>query len=99
MYIADCEGAEIDLFDPELCPRLRTSDLIIECHDYMKSDCSAILQARFSETHEVELIKEQLPQLYEGLVDQPIILQVLYATDIRPAGGCWLACWAKERGV
>jgi hypothetical protein len=99
LYVADCEGAEFDLFNPELCPRLKASDLIIECHDYIKPECSAVLQQRFSATHDIEVIKDQPPELYSFLVAQPMVLQVLYATDIRPAGGCWIACWARKQGV
>jgi hypothetical protein len=99
LYISDCEGAELALFDPERCPRLRTSDLIIECHNFINPDCSAVLQARFSGTHDIEVIKDQPPELHANLLDQPFIIQVLYATDIRAAGSCWLACWAREKAV
>jgi hypothetical protein len=96
LYVMDCEGHETVLLDPKLCPILLRSDIIVECHNFLDPDISVRIADSFATTHDIELFKDEPPVLCEKFVNQPMFMQVLLATDIRPHGGCWLACWAKS---
>jgi SAM-dependent methyltransferase len=56
LIICDCEGYEDELFDTEIDIFGKT-DLIIECHDFIKPGITAILADRFARTHETQLIR------------------------------------------
>ena len=100
LFFVDCEGDELALLDPELCPLLRESDIVVECHDFFYSEDNAIsgkLMERFSNTHEVELITPEIP--YPGdypLPGLPIGTVLLAITEKRPLPTVWLACWTRN---
>lgn len=98
LYVVDCEGSELDLLDPTRCPELLKSDLIIEVHDFLKENISLDLVNRFSPTHDIEVIKPAYPPVFPFLSGLPIILQLLFVTDKRPAGNFWVVAWAKDHG-
>ena len=57
LVFCDCEGFELELLDPGKAPRLKNADIIVELHDFMRTDIAitpAIL-ARFADTHDVEV--------------------------------------------
>ena len=57
LIMCDCEGYEEKLFSaPELVGALRSSDLIIECHDFINPRTTAELVRIFSGTHRIELV-------------------------------------------
>lgn len=99
LYIVDCEGGELFILDPALCPSLARSDIIVECHDFCQSDISAIIARRFDDTHIVGLIEPQAPDpaAYPFLASlHPFGVRLLAVTDKRPPQGTvWLVCWAK----
>ena len=71
LFVVDFEGDELALLDPESCPLLIESDIIVECHDFFFAEDNAIsgkLIERFSDSHEVELITPEIP--YPG--DYPL---------------------------
>ena len=99
LYIVDCEGAELDLLQPLRCPELTTADIIVECHDWVKS-ISLPLTERFASTHDVEIIGPQMPevQAYKKLLDPlPMGTRLLLLTEKRPQPTVWLSLMAKER--
>ncbi|HLI31915.1 MAG TPA: hypothetical protein VKU89_04135 [Solirubrobacteraceae bacterium] len=67
--LSDCEGAERELLDPQLAPRLRAWPLLVELHDFLDPTITETLCGRFEATHEIELIEgedrsaEMLPEL------------------------------------
>jgi hypothetical protein len=108
-YFLDCEGAEYELLDPEKCPRLLTSDIVVEYHDFIVGEGSyKSLVETFSPTHEVEHIRPeespvvtfgvQYPKLPEGVDPQGQPSYCVNITDNRPETTGWLACWAKNHG-
>lgn len=99
LYIFDCEGTEEKLINLELCYNLRFSDMIIECHDFMKPGISLVIADRLSATHRVELIRPRLPDFSQfAFVKQcPSIMAVLMVVEKRPMPTYWLACWANQR--
>lgn len=102
LYVIDCEGSELELIDLDKCPELIHSDIIVECHDFMKPNASLTLADRLCRTHRVELIRPQLPDLgqFQFLKQAPGVLSMLMVTEKRPYPCYWLACWAhsKETG-
>lgn len=106
LYVIDIEGYECSVLNPELCPDLLNSDMIIECHDFLYCDVhedlsiiSDELQRRFAATHDVERIEPQLPHMrdYPCLSGMQLGSALMAVTEKRPYPTSWLACWAKER--
>jgi hypothetical protein len=56
LIVCDCEGCETDILDPVSLPVLRTCDMIVETHDFVRSDSSELIERRFSPTHSVEWV-------------------------------------------
>jgi len=54
----DCEGAEMELLDPEVAPSLCRTRILVELHDFANRAITPILKARFEETHHLEFIPE-----------------------------------------
>lgn len=98
LYIVDCEGAETVLLDPEGCPELIKSDIIVECHEFLQAGTTAILGERFAATHRVELVLPRIPNLnqFEFIQECPSIMSVMIAVEKRPMPCYWLACWTKQ---
>ena len=57
LIIMDCEGAEIDILQGILLPRLSKTWLLIELHDSFRPGASRILYQRFHHSHEMEFIE------------------------------------------
>jgi SAM-dependent methyltransferase len=100
LYFIDVEGDELKLIDLQQCPQLITSDIIVECHDFLDKDISLKLSERLAESHAVEIIRARLPLFsrYEFLNQTPGIMQVLMVQEKRPMPTLWLACWANRKG-
>jgi len=96
LYVIDCEGDEDKLLDKQQCPALIKSDIIVECHDFLKPGITEELRKRFSDTHEIEVIKPQLPPLgrFPAMAEAPAVMELLAVTEKRPMPTRWLACWA-----
>jgi hypothetical protein len=96
LYLLDCEGDELELLDKDKCPALINSDIIVECHDFLRDRASEILAERFANTHDVKLIKPELPPLgrYSFLAEAPAVMALLAVAEKRPMPTRWLACWA-----
>lgn len=54
--VSDCEGAEMDLLDPEKYPWLRHAFVICELHEFCRAGCDAEVPARFCKTHDITII-------------------------------------------
>jgi hypothetical protein len=52
----DCEGAEFEILDPAIAPGLAASHLLVELHDMIDPRITPELLARFSATHEIEIV-------------------------------------------
>lgn len=55
--LADCEGAERALLDPDASPKLRRWPILVEIHDFIDPAIGTALYGRFSPTHDVEIIE------------------------------------------
>lgn len=56
LIIMDCEGAEIELLNPQLIPSLKYVTILVEVHDFINPLCTEILTDRFQETHHMQTI-------------------------------------------
>lgn len=99
LYLMDSEGAEIELLDKEQCPALITSDIIVECHEFMYPGLTDTLKVRFCDTHQVRMISPKLPpfERYPFLLAEPSAMNMLLVIEKRPMPTNWLVCWAHQR--
>jgi precorrin-6B methylase 2 len=98
LIVLDCEGAEYDLITTEASHRLSKGDLLIEAHDFIVPDVTAILERRLSATHAVERIVEQSrdPNAFPALHDLSDLDRALAICEFRPGIMTWLAAWSRE---
>lgn len=103
LLICDCEGFEVDLFsDPATQDRLReelcTSDLIIECHDFINPISTAICFAVFGRTHTIEIVRNsgRNPSEFGFLNNVPEIERWLAVSENRPCVMHWVVCRARR---
>jgi hypothetical protein len=93
LVVCDCEGAEVELLDPEQAPGLREADLLIELHDDLRLDVdvTATLIARFRATHDITLIRlqERDPARYPTLAFLAPGAQRLALHEDRMPGQQW----------
>jgi hypothetical protein len=73
VIVCDCEGAELDLLQPDLTPGLRFADLLVELHDFVRPEISRTVCARFAATHRLEVVESTTrdPDAYPVLADLP----------------------------
>ena len=96
----DCEGFELELLTSDLIAGpLRTSDFIIECHDFMQSGITETLKGRFKDTHIVVDVRAggrdpNALGLLRGLKDSD---RWLMMSEGRPCVMNWLICEALSR--
>jgi len=101
LYVVDCEGHELELIDPGRCPQLVGSDIIVECHDFLRYGASTEIADRLAKTHRVDLVRPRLPDLEQFrsvLSDTPTVMSLLMVVEKRPMPCYWLACWAHQKG-
>ena len=97
LVVCDCEGAEVDLLDAEQIPALKTADIVVELHDFLRAGVTPTLTQRFAATHEVQLIDSVKPDIsmypeLEILTPQ----QRAIALDERAEPMQW--AWMRARG-
>ena len=97
LVFMDIEGGERELLDPARVPLLRSSDIIVEIHDFVDRSISATLLERFSTSHAVELIVESArnPNQFTQLQTWSELDRWLVVDEGRPVTMKWLVCWAK----
>jgi hypothetical protein len=96
LLVVDCEGAELELLDPEYAPELLHCDMIIECHDFVNPLITATLRERFSASHEVENVVEgpRDPNQFEALRSWQSIDRWISVDEGRKKTN-WLLCWVR----
>ena len=61
LLLCDCEGGEIYLLTPARVSGLSTATMIVETHDHLVTNSSAVLAARFAHSHTIEMIHQEMP--------------------------------------
>lgn len=98
LIVMDCEGAEIELLDPGRVPSLRTADVIVECHEFNKSDVVSLFEKRFGSSHDLQIITEsgRDPNSFEALRSLHSLDRWIAVNENRPRTMRWLVCWARN---
>jgi hypothetical protein len=91
--LADCEGYERVLLDPDAAPRLRGWSILVELHEFLDRDITATLRERFAATHDVEVIEGEVRDgaQYAELAGVPRRDRVVLLSEHRPAHMRWMA--------
>jgi ribosomal protein L11 methylase PrmA len=55
VILCDCEGFEWELLEPAAVPRLATTDILVELHEFIKSGVTDTIFSRFRDTHSATL--------------------------------------------
>lgn len=97
LWVVDVEGAEIDIVDVALYPELKTSDLIIEIHDFGSTKNGDALRARIAKTHDIREIMSggRNPNAYEALRNFSDNLKWPVMGEGREASMRWFVCSPK----
>ena len=96
--VVDIEGAEKSLMCPEAVPALRTTDFLVECHDFMDEEITPTLRERFSDTHDLDIIYQgtRNPNIIEGLRRLNEVDRWLLVCEFRPVTMHWMVGRAKR---
>jgi hypothetical protein len=65
LLIFDCEGAELELLDPEKVPALTHASILVECHDCIISGITDTLTKRFQDTHTIKYTAQTVKDSYQ----------------------------------
>ena len=97
LFISDCEGHEHELFNTNTAPVLAHCDLIIECHDFKKTNITHDLLQLFLGDHEVKIIQEggRNPSETGMLNSLSSMDRWLLVCEFRPVVMSWLVCWSR----
>lgn len=97
LVFADCEGAEVDLLQPQKCPRLHECDILVELHAFINSLAMGV-PGRFLQTHSCLLIDAR-PRTLDDFplrdIKWPSYLKMFAINEFRPAGMKW--AWLQAR--
>ncbi len=90
----DCEGDELHLLSPAAIPRLRMTDMVIECHNFIREGTTTAICDRFSSSHQIRWIYEESRMLsdFPILKNMSSLDRAIASCEFRPAGINWLYC-------
>jgi hypothetical protein len=100
LVMADIEGDEANVLDPNLVSGLRQADIICELHESRKCEMQALLQQRFGDTHSSLIITQkdlqatEIPE-FRGYSD---LDRHLLSCEARPRPMRWLYLSPKGSG-
>lgn len=99
LVFCDCEGHELELLDPAKVPALAQADIIVELHDFMRSDVAitpAVL-SRFAATHDIAVadVRPCLPADYPCLTIFPEHIRAQALHEDRVSYQQWAYLTAK----
>lgn len=91
LVLVDCEGCEYDLLRPDLAPKLRSADLVVELHDLVDPRITPAITERFADTHEMLLVQTRPrdPADYPALRRWPRRVQRRAVDELRVAPMQW----------
>ena len=98
LVICDCEGCEYDLLRPDLAPNLKSTDILVELHDFIDPRITTAIFERFASTHDISLInsEERDPLAYSALRDFSPMDQRMAVAEFRDGKMQWGWLRAKE---
>jgi hypothetical protein len=94
----DCEGYERQLIDPEQVPALRSTAIVVECHDFLDAGVTQTMADRLSATHALTTIHEGArdPNISPFLRDFGSLDRWLAVCEYRPTMMHWLVAWPHQ---
>jgi SAM-dependent methyltransferase len=98
LVMVDAEGAEDDILQPQLSPALAGMNLIVETHDVYRPGVRERLVQRFSPTHDIVTVHQQLKAfpLPDWLVGLGHLDQLLAIWEWRVQATPWLVMTPKS---
>jgi hypothetical protein len=98
LIVCDCEGYEIDLLRPDLISMLKSTDILVELHDWLNPVISESILTRFNSTHNIELVTcvERDPELFPLLDFLDAKDRRLAVSEFRPQGQQWAFMTSKR---
>ena len=90
--VCDCEGYERQLIDPQRVPALRSTTIVVECHDFIDPNITRTLVDRLAATHTLSTIQESArdPNTAPFLRGFGSLDRWLAVCEYRPAMMNWL---------
>jgi hypothetical protein len=99
LLLCDIEGAERELLDPIASPALKGMDIIVESHDCLIPGITAMLMARFKDSHDITLVQDdgqrQLQVPPQWFMNLAHLDQLLTTWEWRSGPTPWLVMKAK----
>lgn len=91
--LADCEGYERVLLDPEAAPCLAGWSILVELHEFLDRGITQTLRERFAATHAVEVIEGTVRDggQYVELADVGRRERLVLLSENRPTHMRWMA--------
>lgn len=87
----DCEGAEEEILDLEKIPELAKTTIMVESHDCNRPGLTSKLIERFSDTHNILVIKQGSKNPYLKIIDDlDDYDKMLLCVEARPSTMYWL---------
>jgi len=92
----DVEGYEYELLFPEVIPKLKLCDIIVECHDFRRGGLTQTLMQRLSLSHDIHMIHqvERTPITGPFLAHLSALDRWLVVNEGRLEANHWLFCKA-----
>lgn len=100
LIFCDCEGYETELFgEVETRNALRHADIIIECHDFLKANCTETIRDWFTGTHDVYEYRAGArdPSAFAMLANVSDVNRWLAVCEHRPCVMSWVVCRRSDR--
>jgi hypothetical protein len=101
LLLCDIEGAERELLDPIASPALKGMDIIVESHDCLIPGITAMLMARFKDSHDITLVQDdgqrQLQTPPQWFMNLAHLDQLLATWEWRSGPTPWLVMKAKAQ--
>ncbi|BBE72100.1 hypothetical protein [Oharaeibacter diazotrophicus] len=97
LVISDCEGFEKTLFtDPVAIQALATSDVIVECHDFIDATTTSSLIQALQTSHRIDIVYSGArdPNAVPFLRKLPDVWRWVTIQERRPCVMHWLVCTA-----
>jgi hypothetical protein len=91
LIVCDCEGAEVEILNPNAVDHLSSCDMLVELHDFIDASISSTMQRRFADTHDVRLIDSRArdPEAYPAVSFLTKLEQRVAVAEFRPANMQW----------
>lgn len=102
LVICDCEGAELEILNPDVCPSLRAATILVEVHDFPPpGSLGASLRERFDGSHSIKSFQSRA-RLWEDVPSEATILGkewTLALNEERKTRMEWLLLQPRASGI